>query len=317
MPEAKTALVTGGAGFIGSHLVDRLLKEGHKVAVIANLSTGKLKNLNSGATFYHVDITHPSVQDIFQREQPDVVFHLAAQISVSESTKAPVHDGEINVIGTLRLLEAVRRSGIEKFIYSSTGGALYGDPTVNPCAEQTPIIPLSPYGLSKYLAEQYVELYHRLHHLNYSILRYGNVYGPRQDPHGEAGVVAIFSRAMLEGKQPKIFGEGDQERDFVYVDDVVDANMCVMTKGDCAAYNIGTGQGTNVNYIYESLRHITKYKWDAEHRTARPGEVYKMRLECKKAYDELGWAPQVSLEEGLERTAEFFRKASKSVKTTA
>jgi UDP-glucose 4-epimerase len=317
MPEAKTALVTGGAGFIGSHLVDRLLKEGHKVAVIDNLSTGKLKNLNSGATFYHVDITHPSVQDIFQREQPDVVFHLAAQISVSESTKDPVHDGEINVIGTLRLLEAVRRSGIEKFIYSSTGGALYGDPTVNPCAEQTPIAPLSPYGLSKYLAEQYVELYHRLHHLNYTILRYGNVYGPRQDPHGEAGVVAMFSRAMLEGEQPKIFGEGDQERDFVYVDDVVDANMCVMTKGDCAAYNIGTGQGTNVNYIYESLRHITKYKWDAEHRTSRPGEVYKMRLECKKAYDELGWAPQVSLEEGLERTAEFFRKVGRNIKATA
>ncbi|MDA0734522.1 MAG: GDP-mannose 4,6-dehydratase [Chloroflexi bacterium] len=314
MSEAKTALVTGGAGFIGSHLVDRLLTEGHKVAVIDNLSTGKLKNLNSAATFYHVDITHSSVQDIFQREQPDVVFHLAAQISVSESTKDPVHDGEINVIGTLRLLEAVRHSGIEKFIYSSTGGALYGDPTENPCAEQTPIVPLSPYGLSKYIAEQYVELYHRLYHLNYTILRYGNVYGPRQDPHGEAGVVAIFSQAMLEGKQPHIFGEGDQERDFVYVGDVVEANIRAMTKGDGSAYNIGTGQGTNVNRIFEALRDIIKYKWDAEHRAGRPGEVYKISLECQKAYNELGWSPQVGLEEGLEQTAEFFRKAAKAAK---
>ncbi len=312
MAQVKTALVTGGAGFIGSHLVDRLLEEGHKVAVIDNLSTGKLKNLNSGATFYHMDITNPSVQDIFQREQPDLVYHLAAQISVSESTKDPVKDGETNVIGTLRLLEAVRRSGIEKFIYSSTGGALYGDPETNPCSEQTPIIPLSPYGLSKYLAEQYIELYHRLYHLNYTILRYGNVYGPRQDPHGEAGVVAIFSQAMLDGKQPSIFGAGDQERDFVYVGDVVDANIRAMKKGDGQAFNIGTSHGTNVNRIYDSLKDIISFKWDAEHRTARPGEVYKISLECDKALRELGWSPQVSLDEGLDRTAEFFRKAARN-----
>ena len=312
MAQVKTALVTGGAGFIGSHLVDRLLEEGHKVAVIDNLSTGKLKNLNSGATFYHMDITNPSMQDIFQREQPDVVYHLAAQISVSESTKDPVKDGETNVIGTLRLLEAVRRSGIEKFIYSSTGGALYGDPETNPCSEQAPIIPLSPYGLSKYLAEQYIELYHRLYHLNYTILRYGNVYGPRQDPHGEAGVVAIFSQAMLDGKQPSIFGAGDQERDFVYVGDVVEANIRAMKKGDGQAFNIGTSQGTNVNRIYDSLKDIISFKWDAEHRTARPGEVYKISLECNKALKELGWSPQVSLDEGLDRTAEFFRKVARN-----
>jgi UDP-glucose 4-epimerase len=252
------------------------------------------------------------VQDIFQREQPDIVFHLAAQISVSESTKDPVHDGEINVIGTLRLLEAVRRSGIEKFIYSSTGGALYGDPAENPCDERTPINPLSPYGLSKYLAEQYLQLYHRLYHLNYTILRYGNVYGPRQDPHGEAGVVAIFSQAMLEGKQPQIFGEGDQERDFVYVSDVVDANILAMTRGDGKAYNIGTGTGTNVNRVFQALRDIIKYKWDAEHRAARPGEVDKISLECKKAFEGLGWSPQVGLEEGLQLTADFFRKSTKS-----
>ena len=312
MAEAKTALVTGGAGFIGSHLVDRLLGEGHKVAVVDNLSTGKLKNLNPAATFYHTDITHSSVQDVFQREQPDLVFHLAAQISVSESTKDPIKDSETNVIGTLRLLEAARHSGIEKFIYSSTGGALYGDPAYNPCPEQTPVVPLSPYGLSKFLAEKYVELHHRLYHLNYTILRYGNVYGPRQDPHGEAGVVAIFSRAMLEGKQPLIFGAGDQERDFVYVGDVVDANVRAIKKGDGDAYNIGTGQGTSVNRIFELLQSIVKYKWDAEHRPPRAGEVYKISLECTKAFQELGWEPQVGMEEGLQNTAEFFRQAVKA-----
>jgi UDP-glucose 4-epimerase len=312
MAEQKTALVTGGAGFIGSHLVDRLLEKGYRVVVIDDLSTGKLKNLNPQATFYHIDITQPSVQDVFQKEEPDLVFHLAAQVSVTESTKDPIKDANINVIGTLRLLEAARRSGIDKFIYSSTGGALYGDPEVNPCSEQTPITPLSPYGLSKYLAEKYVELYHRLYHLNYTILRYGNVYGPRQDPHGEAGVVAIFSQMMLEGKQPQIFGDGDQERDFVYVGDVVEANILAIQKGDRDAFNIGTGQGTSVNRIFELLQSIIQYRWDAEHRSGRPGEVYKISLECSKAFKELGWSPQVSVEEGLLNTVEFFRKRAKT-----
>ena len=203
MAQTKTALVTGGAGFIGSHLVDRLLSMEYKVVVVDNLSTGKLKNLNPGATFHHIDITNSSVSEVFQREEPDLVFHLAAQTSVPHSTKDPVTDGEINVLGTLRLLEAARRCGIEKFIYSSTGGAMYGEPESNPCSDQHPVAPLSPYGLSKYLGEQYLELYWRLHRLNYVSLRYGNVYGPRQDPHGEAGVVAIFTQAMLDGMDGK------------------------------------------------------------------------------------------------------------------
>ena len=312
MAEETTALVTGGAGFIGSHLVDRLLEKGYRVVVIDDLSTGKLKNLNPRATFYHVDITSPSLQEVFHKESPDLVFHLAAQISVSESTKDPIKDSNINVTGTLRLLEAARRSGIEKFIYSSTGGALYGDPETNPCSEETPIVPLSPYGLSKYLAEKYVELYHRLYHLDYTILRYGNVYGPRQDPHGEAGVVAIFSQLMLEGKQPQIFGAGDQERDFVYVGDVVEANILAIQEGERDAFNIGTGQGTSVNRIFELLQSIIGYKWDAEHRPGRPGEVYKISLECSKAFRVLGWSPQVTLEEGLRNTVEFFRKPAKT-----
>ena len=270
MAQTKTALVTGGAGFIGSHLVDRLLSLEYKVVVADNLSTGKLKNLNPGATFHHVDITHPSVSEVFQREEPDLVFHLAAQTSVPRSTKDPVMDGDINVLGTLRLLEAARRCGIEKFIYSSSGGTIYGEPESNPCSDQHPVAPLSPYGLSKYLGEQYLELYRRLHRLNYVSLRYGNVYGPRQDPHGESGVVAIFTQAMLEGKQPQIFGDGHQEKDYISVEDAVEANILAIDRGGGTAYNIGTGRGTSVNRIFELLKSIISYKWDPEHGPSRP-----------------------------------------------
>ncbi len=205
-------------------------------------------------------------------------------------------------------MEACRRFGVEKFVYSSTGGALYGDPEINPCSETTEIRPLSPYGLSKYLGEQYVELYNRLYHLNYTILRYGNVYGPRQDPHGEAGVVAIFTQAMLDGRQPQIFGDGDQERDFVFVSDVVQANVRAMYHGDGQAMNIATGASTSVNCIFEALRDIIEYRWEAERRPQRPGEVYKISLGCAKAAELLDWSPQISLEEGLRQTVEFFRR---------
>ena len=309
MVEAKTALVTGGAGFIGSHLVDRLVALDYRVVVIDNLSGGKLKNLNTAASFHHSDITQPAASDVFQREQPDLVFHLAAQTSVSYSTRDPVKDGEINVIGTLRMLEASRRYGVEKFIYSSTGGALYGDPEVDPCPDDHPVIPLSPYGMSKYLGEQYLQFYRRLYRLNYTSLRYGNVYGPRQDPHGEAGVIAIFAQAMLEGKQPEIFGDGEQERDFVSVEDVVEANILAIDRGDGLAMNIGTGQRTSVNRIFELLKSIIGYKWDPVHGPARLGDVYQISLESARAAKELGWAAQVDLEEGLRRTAEYFREA--------
>ena len=314
MAQTKTALVTGGAGFIGSHLVDRLLSLEYKVVVADNLSTGKLKNLNPGATFHHVDITHPSVSEVFQREEPDLVFHLAAQTSVPRSTKDPVMDGDINVLGTLRLLEAARRCGIEKFIYSSSGGTIYGEPESNPCSDQHPVAPLSPYGLSKYLGEQYLELYRRLHRLNYVSLRYGNVYGPRQDPHGESGVVAIFTQAMLEGKQPQIFGDGHQEKDYISVEDAVEANILAIDRGGGTAYNIGTGRGTSVNRIFELLKSIISYKWDPEHGPSRPGDVYQIILDSTRAAQELGWTPQVNLEDGLRKTVESFKKAVRNAR---
>lgn len=314
MAQTKTALVTGGAGFIGSHLVDRLLSMDYKVVIVDNLSTGKLKNLNPAATFHHVDITHNSVFEVFQREEPDLVFHMAAQTSVPRSTKDPVMDGEVNVLGTLRLLEAARHSGIEKFIFSSSGGTIYGEPESIPCTDQHPVAPLSPYGLSKYLGEQYLELYRRLHRLSYVSLRYGNVYGPRQDPHGEAGVVAIFTQTMLEGKQPQIFGDGNQERDFVSVEDIVEANILAIHRGDGTAYNIGTGQGTSVMQIFELLKSIIMYKWDPERGPSRPGEVYKISLDSTRAAQELGWTPQVSLEDGLRKTVESFRQAARATR---
>ena len=307
MAGSRKALVTGGAGFIGSHLVDRLLSEGYQVAVIDDLSAGKLRNLNSAVTFYHSDITQPSLQEIFHRERPDLVFHLAARVSVTGSTESPVDNAQVNVMGTLRLLDAARRTGIDKFIFASTGGAIYGNPQDNPCSEETPVAPVSPYGLSKRMAEEYIDLFQRLYRLNYTVLRYGNVYGPRQDPHGEAGVVAIFAQNMLEGKPAIIYGDGEQERDFIYVEDVVEANLQAVSRGHNKILNVGSGEGTSVNRIFHSLQAALDYRREAEHRPHRPGEVYKIHLDCERAQRDLDWSARFSLEEGLRLTLEHFR----------
>ena len=314
MVEGKKALVTGGAGFIGSHLVDRLVELGYRVVVIDNLSGGKLRNLNPAASFHHLDINQPSAADVFQWEQPDLVFHLAAQTSVSSSTRDPIRDSEINVTGTLRMLEAARQWGVEKFIYSSTGGALYGEPQVHPCPDDHRVMPLSPYGMSKYLGEVYLDFYRRLYRLNYTSLRYGNVYGPRQDPGGEAGVVAIFSRAMLEGKQPEIFGSGDQERDFICVDDVVEANVLAIEKGNGLAMNVGTGIRTSINQLFDLLKGIIGYRWEPLYSPPRLGDVYQISLHNGTAETELGWQARVSLEDGLRRTVEHFRQEVRSAR---
>ena len=312
MGDAKKVLVTGGAGFIGSHLVDRLLELEYKVVVMDNLSTGKIKNLDSAAVFHHTDITQPAMGDIIQRERPDLVFHMAAQTSVTQSTKDPIKDADSNVLGTLRLIEASRRVGVEKVIYSCTGGALYGDPETIPCPDDAPIAPISPYGMSKWVSEQYLHFYYRLYRLNFTSLRYGNVYGPRQDPHGEAGVVSVFTQAMLEGKQPRIFGDGAQERDFVAVSDVVDANIAAIYHGDGKSMNISTGEATSVNRIFELLQDITGYKWDALHAPNRAGEVYQISLDPSNAEQELGWSPKITLKEGLQMTVDYFREPSRS-----
>ncbi len=305
MVEGRSALVTGGAGFIGSHMVDRLLEEGFRVVIIDDLSSGKLKNVNHHATFHHMSITQPALREVFNREKPDLVFHMAAQSSVSRSTREPILDSEINVMGTLRLLDAARRTGVEKIVYSCTGGALYGDPISVPCSDDAPVAPISPYGMSKYIAEQYLEFYRRQYLLNYTSLRYGNVYGPRQDPDGEAGVVAIFISAMLKGSRPVIFGDGGQERDFIAVDDVVEANMAAIDRGNGKAMNIATGELTSINRIFELLKEITGFRWNPGHSPARAGDVYRISLDCSLAAQELGWTPRTGLVEGLTRTVEY------------
>ncbi len=305
-------LVTGGAGFIGSNIVDRLVAEGHRVAIVDDLSAGRTQNVNAKATLHRMSVGSDGLKAIFQQEQPEYVYHLAAQASVSASVREPARDATTNVLGMINLLECARQSGVKKIIYSSTGGALYGEPERIPCDESHPIRPLSPYGLSKYVGEQYVQLYRRLHGLQYTILRYANVYGPRQDPHGEAGVVAIFTRLMLDGKQPAINGTGEQTRDFVFVGDVVDANMRAMDRGEGQAFNIGTGVCTSVNEVFESLKRATGFSQEAVHRPGLPGEVMNISLECSKARRELGWEPKIGLDEGLRLTVASLRGPSQA-----
>ena len=311
MLSRKTVLVTGGAGFIGSHLVDRLLSMGHRVVVIDDLSNGRLQNLHKGATFYHRSIASPGMEEIFEREKPTIVSHQAAQISASQAVLDPVKDTEVNIQGTLRLIELSRRYGIERFIFASSGNSIYGEPLYLPCDEKHPTNPLQPHALSKHVGEEYLELYHHIYRMNFVSLRYGNVYGPRQDPHGEAGVVAIFIKAMLEGRQPRLYGTGEQERDFIYIDDVIDANILAMEAGQ-GEYNIGTGTGTSVSRIFELLRSIIRYRGSPAFGPTRPWEVFKVSLDSSKFQNKFEWTPKVSLEDGMGQTVEYFRKAVSS-----
>ena len=312
MVETKTILVTGGAGFIGSHLVEKLVNLGHRVLVVDDLSTGKLTNLARGVSFFHANINGPAIDEVFQKERPAIVFHYAAQINTTRSLRDPVKDAEVNILGTLALIEASRQYGVEKFIFSSTGGAIYGDPEYTPCGEDHPIGPLSPYGLSKFVGEQYLELYNRIYRLNYVALRYGNVYGPRQDPLGEAGVIAIFANAMLHGQQPTIFGDGEQQRDFIYVEDVVEANLSAMQEDVGGIYNIGTGTGSSVNQVFQLLGNSMRFRRKPLHAPARLGDVWQISLDCTKAKLKMRWAPKVNLNEGLVQTAEYFCNLDKS-----
>lgn len=300
----KRALVTGGAGFVGSHLVDRLVREGFSVMVVDNLATGRQQNVNTNAQLYVTDIAGPGLAEVFAQVKPHVVFHLAAQASVTRSMAQPMDDAVTNVVGAVNLLDQCRQHGIDRFIYSSTGGALYGEPETLPCLEDHPIKPLSVYGASKYAVESYLRVFSQQAGFPYTILRVGNIYGPRQDPHGEAGVIAIFAHRMLEGKEVVIYGDGEQERDFVYVSDVIDANMRALEQdtGRSDIYNIGTGQGTSVNVVFAHLAEATDYARAPVYTPARPGEVHRIYLDTTKAHDGLGWTPTVRLPEGVERT---------------
>ncbi|MCI0395968.1 MAG: NAD-dependent epimerase/dehydratase family protein [Chloroflexi bacterium] len=301
-------LVTGGAGFIGSHVVDLYLENGYEVVVVDNLSTGRLANLNPTATFYNMDIRSPRLGELFDQERPDFVSHHAAQIDVRRSVADPGYDAEVNIIGSINLLECARRYETQHFIYISSGGAVYGEPVYLPCDEEHPINPLSQYGASKHAVEHYLYLYHANYGLPYTVLRYPNVYGPRQDPDGEAGVVAIFTGRMLSGDEVIINGDGRQERDFVFVGDCARANLLALANGNgCEIYNLGSERGTSVNALFSILQQVTGYERQPIYGPAKVGETRCIYLDATYARRQLGWEPTVTLEEGLELTASYFR----------
>ncbi len=303
-------LVTGGAGFIGSNLAEELLRRNYGVIVVDDLSTGNMENLDPSIFLYNWDIREfDSLEKLFKIHRPKYVFHLAAQISVPDSVRDPKKDADINIIGTLNLLILSKKYGVEKFIFSSSGGVMYGEtPPVFPTPEDVPADPISPYGISKYSAERYIIFFHREHGLRYTILRYSNVYGPKQNPYGEAGVVAIFTTRMLKDQDVEIYGDGENIRDYVFVGDVVNANILAMEKADGEILNIGTGKGTTVNELFEMLKKMTGYNREAKHVAPRPGDLRKNVLDWSSAKEKLGWSPKYKLEDGLKLTVEWFRE---------
>jgi UDP-glucose 4-epimerase len=305
-------LVTGGAGFIGSNLVDALVARGDDVAVIDNLSTGKRENLDqalaSGAELIELDVRDAqAVAEAVERVGPEAIFHLAAQIDVRQSVADPALDSRVNVEGTINLLSAAQASGVRRVVNTSTGGAIYGEGQILPAPEDHPVAPESPYGLSKFCAENYCALFTRLHGLSTVSLRYGNVYGPRQDPLGEAGVIAIFCGKLLEGGRPTIFGDGSQTRDYVYVGDVVDVNLRAADSDLTGAFNVGRGVQTSVLDIVEALAAQSSNGFEADHAPARTGEVQHIALDPSHTKAELGWEARVDLHQGLAHTLDSLR----------
>lgn len=300
-------LVTGGAGFIGSHLVDRLIKEGHDVVVVDNLSTGKRKNINREANFYKADILGWRLERIFHKEKPRLVCHYAAQMDVRKSVENPVFDAKSNILGLLNLLEVSVKNGAQRVIFASSGGAIYGEQVSYPATEEDPTHPLSPYGVSKLASEQYLYYYQKNSGLDYSVLRFANVYGPRQNPSGEAGVVAIFTKKLLDEEQPIINGNGMQTRDYVFVDDVVDANMAVINGNVNDTFNVGTGRETSVNELFSALLEQTGSKAKPFHGMKKKGEQRRSCISALKLNRLLGWEPRVSLQEGLIKTVHYMK----------
>ena len=300
-------IVTGGAGFIGSHTVDSLIEEGYEVVVVDDLSSGKEKNINAKAKFYKLNIQDSKLESIFEKEQPHYVSHHAAQIDVRRSVSDPIFDAKINVLGTINFLQNCIKYKVKKVIFASSGGAIYGEQEVFPAPETHPLRPISPYGITKLVAEHYLYYYQTVLGLDFVALRYANVYGPRQDPYGEAGVVAIFIQKMLKGDPPVINGDGKQTRDFVYVEDVARANVLAMKNNmSDSIFNIGTGIETSVNQIFNYIREIINPSIEEKHGLPKQGEQRRSVIGCTRAKKNLHWEPQTSLMRGLEKTVEYF-----------
>ncbi len=298
-------LVTGGAGFIGSHLVDKLVAKKHQVAVVDDLSFGKKEFVNPQAKFYQIDIREPKLADVFAKEKPEVVFHLAAQKSVAFSSRDPIKDADINILGALNVINCSLAGQADKFIFFSTGGAIYGEAAVIPTPETAPEIPSSPYGNSKLATEKYLLNYYKPQGLQCAFLRPANVYGPRQDPSGEAGVIATFIKKMLAGEQCYINGSGEQTRDFVYVDDVVKACLMIMEK--CSGiYNIATSQEITINNLYSVIANMINKQKPIYHPPIK-GETHRSCLSIEKVKSELGWQPEIDLEQGIKKTISYFK----------
>lgn len=302
-------LVTGGAGFIGSHVADAMVEAGHQVSIVDSLwkrGGGKLENLNPQAQFYAVDVRDPGLADVFEVERPEVVCHLAAQHSVSISTEVPAYDADVNVLGLINLLQICVRYGTRKVIFASSA-ATYGVVEEMPVHENTLQCPESPYGITKMVSEHYLRCWKKLYDLDFTALRYGNVYGPRQDPSGEAGVIAIFTNAILNQEPVRIDWDGEQQKDYVYVQDVARANLLALTRGSGEAFGIATGRGTSVNELYQHLTNIVGYKVDVQRAPKRPGDIRLSYFDCTKAKEQLGWEPEVDLAQGMRFTIESYQ----------
>ncbi len=300
-------LITGGAGFIGSHLTDKLIEQGHKVVVIDNLSTGKEENLNKQARFYNFDIRDEKISNVFKQERPEVVFHYAAQVSVKRSIENPVRDADINITGTLNILENCKKFGVKKIIFASTGGAIYGETDTIPTSEKQVANPRSPYGFCKLAVENYLYCYFQNFNLPFVALRFSNVYGPKQNPNAEAGVIAIFFDRVFLGKDLIINGDGQQTRDYVFIKDAIKANLLALEKDKTGIFNIGTAQETSVNDIFQKINHITDKGLKSIYCSAQPGEERRSCLDFSKAQKELGWNPEYKLEQGLKETYQWYQ----------
>ncbi len=300
-------LVTGGAGFIGSNLADALLERGHKVSIIDNLSTGKRENIPAKAEFFELDIASPVVDKIFERGKFEIIFHLAAQMDVRKSVENPANDAAINIIGGINLLQAAVKHKVRKIIFSSTGGAIYGEQEEFPAGENHAANPVSPYGISKLAFEKYLYFYNLQHGLSYVCLRYANVYGPRQNSEGEAGVVAIFCTRLLKGEKAVIYGDGLQTRDFVFVDDVVRANIKAIGFESSMAFNVGTGIETDINTLFENIKVCAGSSQQRVNLEPKPGEQRRSCISYDKIKKYMAWTPEVNLEKGIERTVAYFR----------